>query len=173
MWQRNYFLPILSGFALAKTVIEPPVQNLPIQALSESSTSTSVAGSAAATSISSVETRTRDQRTFFDPIAASLFSNHSSMASRLGKRSLIVRDPTSNATGNLALQDNTSMFYAPSDFRRGLGQQYARFDVKGEGQNVKILSMEDFGNVIGKAQCDDNGSIGLTFHKDVEFQQVS
>ncbi|KAI5371177.1 hypothetical protein Slin15195_G020490 [Septoria linicola] len=171
MWHRNLLLPILSGFALANTVVEDRIPTLPVPILG-SSASTSITELAAATSTPSTGQLVKDERTFFDPIPASLFSNHSSMASRLGKRSLIVCDPTSNATGNLALQDNTSMFYAPSDFQRGLGQQYARFDVRGDGHNVKTLSMEDFGDVIDEARCGEKGTIGLTFQKDIEFQQV-
>lgn len=111
-----------------------------------------------------------EERTFLEPIAASFFADHSSTQVGISKRSLTIRDSSTNFTGNVALQNAGSMYYAARDFRRGFGQQYARFDVKGDGKK-KVLQTEEFRDVIGEVVCHD-GKIGLSFTQDIDFQQV-
>ena len=113
-----------------------------------------------------------EQRTFFEPIPSSLFANHSSARHSIAKRSLTVRNSASNLTGNVALQNASSLYFAAKDFRRDMGMQFAKFDVTGDGSKKKILSMDEFGDVIQNAVCDEAGVIELTFIKDIEFRQV-
>lgn len=112
-----------------------------------------------------------EQRTFFELLPLSLFANHSSARHGIEKRSLTVRDSASSLTGNVALQNASSLYFAAKDFRRNVGMQFAKFDVTGDGKK-KILSMEEFGDVVENAVCDEAGVIGLTFTKDIEFRQV-
>ncbi|PPJ54456.1 hypothetical protein CBER1_06932 [Cercospora berteroae] len=123
--------------------------------------------------LASIKQLVRDERRFFDPIRESMFTNHSSIASsNHRKRTLRVRNTATNASGNVALQDGASIYYAPSDFQRGHGQQFAKLDVASEEKMTKVLSMEHFDDVINTAKCEKDGKVELPFDKKVQFQQV-
>lgn len=124
--------------------------------------------------LASIKQLVRDERRFFDPVRASMLINHSSLASsNHHKRMLRVRNAATNASGNVALQDGTSMYYAPDNFERGHGQQFAKLDVGSEEKMTKVLSMEHFDDVINTAKCEKDGKVELTFDKEIQFQQVS
>lgn len=124
--------------------------------------------------LASIKQLVRDERRFFDPIRESMFLNHSSLAStNHHKRTLRIRNAATNASGNVALQDGASIYYAPSNFERGHGQQFAKLDVASEENMTKVLSMEHFDDVINTAKCEKDGKVELTFDKEIQFQQVS
>ncbi|KAF2206623.1 hypothetical protein CERZMDRAFT_103151 [Cercospora zeae-maydis SCOH1-5] len=133
--------------------------------------------------LASLKQRVRDERRFFDPIRASFFLNRtfsssssssssSATLSKHHKRSLTVRNTATNASGNVALQDGVSMYYAPGDFQRGAGQQFAKLDVESAEKMTKVLSLEHFDDVTSTAKCEKEGKVELTFDREVQFQQI-
>ncbi|PIB00747.1 hypothetical protein CB0940_01517 [Cercospora beticola] len=123
--------------------------------------------------LASIKQLVRDERRVFDPVRESIFLNHSSVASpNHHKRTLRVRNAVTKASGNVALQDGVSIYYAPGNFQRGHGQQFAKLDVASEEKMTKVLNMEHFDDVINTAKCEKAGKVELTFDKEIQFQQV-